>query len=440
MSRIAIIGAGISGLTAAKSLMDSHEITVYEKSETAGGLAQSVKADGCVFHICGANSMKNISEKTHKFIEGIIDFGDEIIELKRNSAILFENGEVSKPEFHGMFKKKMTEIEGVPSPIENHIYMFKPEIQQRIIADIFRVKNREKNKRTPKFLATYFKAKFGQTLYDMYFGPYNEKVWHSDLRKIPLRWLEGRLSAPTADQMIFANFNHDKSKFLCEKTFLYDINGGAQRLVNRLVEILGDRLRLNHAVECIEHSGGKWIVDGEKYDQIVYCANLKLLPKILHINEIKPFGSYIDTLKYHGTTSVFCELSKNPYTEIYLPGKEHRAHKIICTGNFADTNNNDTHKMTGTVEFTDYVSEDEIKEELSRMPLNPIYITHRYTEYTHAIQDIDTHETVEKIKSTLRPMGFYMTGLFAEWVQYNVNQAINAAINTVESMHNELNI
>jgi hypothetical protein len=85
-------------------------------------------------------------------------------------------------------------------------------------------------------------------------------------------------------------------------------------------------------------------------------------------------------------------------------------------------------------------NKDEIKEELSRMPLNPIYITHRYTEYTHAIQDIDTHETVEKIKSTLQPMGFYMTGLFAEWVQYNVNQAINAAINTVESMHNELNI
>ncbi len=432
MARIAIIGAGISGLTAAKTLMDSHEVVVYEKSNTAGGLAQSVKADGCVFHICGANSMKNISESTQQFIESIIDFGDEIIELKRNCAILFENGEVSKPEFHGMFKKKITEIEGVPSPIENHIYMFKPEIQRRIIADIFRVKNREKNKRKPKFLATYFKAKFGQTLYDMYFGPYNEKVWHSDLRKIPLRWLEGRLSAPTADQMIFANFNHDKSKFLSEKTFLYDINGGAQRLINRLVEILGDNLRLNHAVETIEKRGEHWSVDGEEFDKIIFCANLKLLPKILQVPEIKPFGSYIDSLKYHGTTSVFCELAKNPYTEIYLPGKEHRAHKIICTGNFAESNNSELHKMTGTVEFTDYISDIEIHEELSRMPLNPTYITHRYTEFTTPIQDLDTHETVAKIKSVLQPMGFYMTGLFAEWVQYNVNQAINSAIRTVE--------
>ena len=129
-------------------------------------------------------------------------------------------------------------------------------------------------------------------------------------------------------------------------------------------------------------------------------------------------------------------MSKNPYTEIYLPGKEHRAHKIICTGNFAETNNNDLHKMTGTVEFTDYVSEIEIREELSRMPLNPVYITHRYTEYTHAIQDIDTHETVEQIKSALKPKGFYMTGLFAEWVQYNVNQAINAAIEATKELLN----
>nr|MCR5455148.1 FAD-dependent oxidoreductase [Bacteroidales bacterium] len=256
------------------------------------------------------------------------------------------------------------------------------------------------------------------------------------LRKIPLRWLERRLSAPTADQIIFANFNHDKAKFLSEKTFLYDINGGAQRLINRLVEILGDRIRLNCAVKNISRSNGRWMVDGEEYDKVIYCANLKFLPNILQTPEIEPFVDYIFTLKSHGITSVFCELSKNPYTEIYLPGKEHRAHKIICTGNFAESNNSETHRMTGTVEFTDYVPEDVIKEELARMPLNPVYITHHYTEYTHPIQDVDTLENVSKIKAALKPLGFYMTGLLAEWEQYNVNQAINSAIKTVESMQN----
>ncbi|MBQ4407371.1 MAG: FAD-dependent oxidoreductase [Bacteroidales bacterium] len=435
MSRIAIIGAGISGLTAAKTLMEKHEVAVYEKSQTAGGLAQSIKADGCTFHICGANSMKQICDTTRKFIEGIIDFDDEIIEVKRNSAILFENGEVSKPEFHGMFKKKMTEIEGVPSPISSHIYMLQPEIQKRIVSDIFKIKAKEKSSRSPKFLATYLKAKYGQTLYDMFFGPYYEKVWHSDLRKIPLRWLEGRLHAPTADEIIMANFNHDKAQYLAARTFLYDINGGAQRLVNKLVEAIGDRLTLNHVVRDIEKRGEKWLVDGMEYDKVIFCANLKMLPKILHTPEIEPYREYIASLQYHGTTSVFCELSKNPYTEIYLPGKEHRAHKIICTGNFNAANNSESHKMTGTVEFTDYISEDDIKDELSRMPLSPVYITHRYTEYTHPIQDIETQATVTKIKDSLKPTGFFITGLLAEWEQYNVNQAIAAAIKTVEAIN-----
>lgn len=430
MSKIAIIGAGISGLTAAKTLMDSHSVTIYEKSETAGGLAQSVKADGCIFHICGANSMKNMYDTTRQFIESLIDMDKEVIEIKRNAAILFENGEVSKSEFHGLFKKKMTEIEGVPNPIESHIYMFQPEIQKKIISDFFQIKAKENSSRVPKFLGTYLKSKFGRTLYDMYFGPYNEKLWHSDLQKIPLRWLENRLSTSTADQIIFANFNHDKTKFLHEESFLYAVNGGAQRLINRLVDILGNRLRLSHPVKSISRTDSKWIVDGEEYDKVIYCANLKFLPKIIQTPEIKPFVNYISALKSHGTTSVFCELNKNPYTDIYLPGKEHRAHKIICTGNFVETNNSETHRMTGTVEFTDFVPEDEIKEELSRMPLSPVYITHQYTEYTSPIQDVDTRETVSNIKAALEPSGFYLSGLLAEWEQYNVNQAINAAINT----------
>ena len=434
MSKIAIIGAGISGLAAARTLMDSHSVIVYEKNESAGGIAQSKNADGCVFHICGANSMKHLHDTTRNFLSGVIDMDSEIAVLKRNCAILFENGEVSKPEHHGLFKKKMTEIEGVPSPIENHIYMFKPEIQQKIINDIYRVKAKENDKRPPKFLATYLKAKFGQTLYDMYFGPYNEKVWHSDLRRIPLRWLEGRLSAPSADEIIMANFNHDTANINTEKTFFYDTKGGTQHIINRLVELIGDRLVLNHGIKSIERKDDKWLVDGESFDYVIYCANLKQLPEILRTGQVEPYEKYIKSLKYHGTTSAFCELSKNPYTEIYLPGKEHRAHKIICTGNFTDSNNSTQHKMTGVVEFTDYVPEDEIKDELSRMPLSPSYITHHYTEFTHPIQDVETRKMVAQIKSALNPQGFFITGLLAEWEQYNVDQAINAAVKTAESV------
>ena len=47
MSVIAIIGSGISGLSAACYLAKSgHEVHVFEKNETPGGRARQLKTDG----------------------------------------------------------------------------------------------------------------------------------------------------------------------------------------------------------------------------------------------------------------------------------------------------------------------------------------------------------------------------------------------------------
>ena len=37
MMRIAVIGAGLSGLVAARSLQQDHDVTIFEKSRGVGG-------------------------------------------------------------------------------------------------------------------------------------------------------------------------------------------------------------------------------------------------------------------------------------------------------------------------------------------------------------------------------------------------------------------
>jgi len=44
--KIAIVGAGVSGLTAAYVLSDHHEVTLFEREETLGGHAHTVDAPG----------------------------------------------------------------------------------------------------------------------------------------------------------------------------------------------------------------------------------------------------------------------------------------------------------------------------------------------------------------------------------------------------------
>ena len=84
--------------------------------------------------------------------------------------------------------------------------------------------------------------------------------------------------------------------------------------------------------------------------------------------------------------------------------------------------------MTGTVEFTDEISESKIREQLSRMPLHPRYLTHHYNPYTYPIQDNNTRALIRDIKKVLAPYGIYLTGRFADWEYYNMDAAMGAAI------------
>ena len=108
----------------------------------------------------------------------------------------------------------------------------------------------------------------------------------------------------------------------------------------------------------------------------------------------------------------------------------HESHRIICTGNFSATNNANPDLTTGTVEFTDYISKEDILDNLQRIPLHPKYIAHHYSKYTYPIQSSDTRTMVQNLKGELAKDDFYMTGRFADWEYYNMDAAIKASMNT----------
>lgn len=433
MQKLAIIGAGISGLTVARMLKEKYEIVVFEKESTPGGLIRCKRLEDSLFHTCGGHVFNTKNDEVMQFFQSVFNLDEEFSNADRNSTILFENGEVSIPEYHGLFKKKISDIEPVPYPVENHIYKFKKDIQQNIINDIFKIKTRQKSRRKPKYFATFLKNRFGETLYNMYFKPYNEKIWKTDLRKIPLSWLEGKLPMPTPDEILLANFNHIAEKQFVHSSFWYENNGGSQYLADKLAD--GSNVTYNQEVTSIEKTDSGWNVNGQAFDKVVFCGNIKDLPSIMkNVPELEDFSDDINRLLYHGTTSVFCEIDKNPYSWIYLPGAQHKAHRIICTGNFSPSNNAKNLKLTGTLEFTDYISEDDIKAELENMPLHPRYIGHAFNKYTYPIQNDDTRFMISKLKETLLKYNFYFTGRFADWEYYNMDVAMASAIKTCKNL------
>lgn len=90
--------------------------------------------------------------------------------------------------------------------------------------------------------------------------------------------------------------------------------------------------------------------------------------------------------------------------------------------------------MTATIEFTDYISETDIKKELKKTPLAIRYITHKFNKFTYPIQDSDTKGKIQSLKNKLADKNFFLTGRFADWGYYNMDAAMGAAIDLVKEL------
>ena len=181
MKRIAIIGAGVSGLSAAHFLQSKFKVTLFEKESRPGGLIKCERINGSLFHTCGGHVFNSKRTDVLKWFWSVFDAEKEFDKADRNSVVFIDtcnNGNLA-----------------VPYPIENHMYMFDKEIQTKFIEDlILLVKNKDVE---PQNFSEFLKLKFGETLYDLYFKPYNEKVWRRSLETVSLSWLEGKLPMPS---------------------------------------------------------------------------------------------------------------------------------------------------------------------------------------------------------------------------------------------------
>ena len=108
MTKIAIIGAGISGLTAASILQDYAHITLFEKSLGPGGRMATRNADPYYFDH-GAQFFKARTEEFQSFIQPMIDQG--VIARWDARFVEIVNGEIN---FSSQWTDEFPHYVGVP--------------------------------------------------------------------------------------------------------------------------------------------------------------------------------------------------------------------------------------------------------------------------------------------------------------------------------------
>lgn len=425
--RYVVIGAGVSGMAAANFLQEKgHEVVVYERDSCPGGLIKCRRVNGSLFHTCGGHVFNSKRQDVLDWFWSRFNKEVEFTKTDRNSCVFMDKNDTS------------LEHDNIPYPIENHMYLFDKDVQKAFYEDldeIDRVKGLNAKFTDYDNFGDFLRWRFGKTLYNLYFQPYNEKVWRRDLTTVPMSWMEGKLPMPTTKEMRDNNANKVEEKSFVHSTFWYEKENGSQFIADKLAE--GLNIKYNVEINGVQYINGKWNVCGEAFDKVIFCGNIKDMIKMIKGVDLEAYKEPVNALEYHGTTAVFCEIDKNPYSWIYQPSRRHESHRIICTGNFSRTNNDGSipdGRITATIEFTDEISKEKILNNLERIPLHPKYIDHVYNQYTYPIQDANTRGMIKELKSVLAPSGFYFTGRFADWEYYNMDVAIGAAMDLVDSI------
>lgn len=424
--RVAVIGAGISGLAVASILADQGlEVRVFEAKPTLGGLVACSYEHGNLFHRVGGHVFNSKDPKVHHWFWSKFNQDEEFLKAKRKAAIFLDKS-------------------FIPYPIELSLASLPATHSSQILRELIDLCHSSSMQDAKEFdsFESFLLGNFGKTLCNLYFFNYNKKIWNRDLAQIPLDWLDGKLPMAKPEQIILDNIISSQDDMV-HSTFYYPRRDGSQFIVDRLSYGLNIR---HKEVTRIQATGARLQVNEDSndlFDHVVFTGDVRMLVDILS-NELTQ-GIGIDETLYrcvkrldsNATTNLLCECDANDYSWIYLPDSDILFHRMIMTGNFSPHNNAPCipdSRITCTVEYSGHCEMDKLISELDKLPFRPRPISYNYCEASYIIHTQETSLVTSRLQRLLEKASIYCCGRFAEWKYCNMDAAIASAMEVADKI------
>ncbi len=318
--KFAIVGAGITGLTTAHLLLRSGaQVDVYESSATEGGLAGTF-ASGEFHFDFGPHEFVTRNEALVTLLTELC--GTDLVRVTKRTA----------QHFNGRFVRYPFEIGDVVRSM--------PLLRtMRAVLEVAwgRLRNAVKPPRDTSF-EDWTRARFGDTFFDHYFGPYTEKVWGLPPSQIDKRTAAHRISVDSLFDLVKKTLafrfrggeRHGDIHSEFWREFLYTRGGAGtlQRHLRRHVEAAGGRFHFGKRLASMRVDEGRATAltfrDGSTVTGFDAVVSTIPLPDLLRV----ALGAEADgllaanDLPFRGMVFVFLKIGKPKVTEnhwIYFP-------------------------------------------------------------------------------------------------------------------------
>jgi len=306
MERVAILGAGASGLSSAALLRErGYEVTLFEAADRVGGLARSFEWHG--FH-CDIAPHRLFTHDREA-----LDFLLQLVPMhkhRRRSSIFIAGKKVHDPV----------------NPVDL-VLRLPPRISSKLVRDyLFRPSLPEES------FENLALNKFGRGLYDLFFEPYTRKMFGVSPAEISVEWGRQKLRTSGLRDV----FRRNSKIFF--RHFHYPQEGGYGAICQALYNKVEDRVELQARVTGLETTDGKVRTVRYEQDGASHSFTCDRLVSTIPATVLGSMLGHEFSLRFQPVTLVYLHFNKPrvmPYHWIYFGDGDVVINRMAEFKNFA---------------------------------------------------------------------------------------------------------
>jgi protoporphyrinogen oxidase len=421
---ITIIGAGLSGLSAAYHLKKDY--TVLERDPEVGGLCKSINLSSYVFDYA-PHILFTRTPYTRDLFQSLL--GENIHAQSRRAYIYMMDNYVKYP-------------------FEANLYPLPEEVKEECIRGVM-----EKPILEPKNFYEWIQTTMGAGIARHYMVPYNEKIWKYPLELMNTEWIAGRVPSPSVEEMRRGAEAPQPIDYGPNAEFWYPKHGGIGALAESLAENIPVKLEeeatwFNPSAKGVETLYMER--DEEKSLESDKVMSSLPLPEIIDMMDDVPeeVQDAADNLIYNSLVCVMVGVKRPNITDkhwLYFPEKDLIFNRISFPMNFSP-HTTPSGRSSILVEVT-YRNKVMDLEETKKQVLQGLVKANLITEndeievceakdfkYAYVIYNLNHRKNVKVIHNYLNEHNIIPIGRYGEWEYYNMDKAILSGKNAAEKI------
>ena len=422
---VVIVGAGLTGLSAALHLRN-REALVVEREGRVGGKARSERRDGFTIDVTG-HWLHLRDPRVRTLMDDLFGPGD-LVEIERRTGIWT----------HGVM---------LPYPFQANLHGLPLEIVAECLVGFIEAQRRSASPdaRAPQSFEEFAVARFGEGIARHFFVPYNRKLWGTEYDRLTPDWVSRFVPIPDVEQVVAGAIGIRQEGLGYNARFSYPKDGGIDAVPEAMAERVAARpevdLRLNTPVTRIDPSSRRvWIEGHSDWTEYERLVSTMPLPQLIDVMQGVPDAvrDARHQLRWIGWRWLdVATKTPSPIDEhwVYVPEPGVPFFRVGVYSNAlaAMARNGGASLYVELSEREGPVNVDAVLVELARMgaitdPADVIFAECRDIEYAYVVFDEAYRAATRTIFDWLEGVDVHSCGRYGAWVYNSMEDSIVAGM------------